>query len=160
MERPIFQPPGTPVEELDTPALVVDLDVMGSNIQIFHSSFRQSRAEIRPYVAVHQCPQIAYFQIEAGNTPGDGGIAVATLGEAEVFTEAGFRNVLIASQIVTRSKIERLCALARSNAISVAVGLGSQRRCPFPSRCGFRDRSRHPCGTGRGFGPLRRRAGC
>jgi D-serine deaminase-like pyridoxal phosphate-dependent protein len=121
MERPIFQPPGTPVEELDTPALVVDLDVMGSNIQIFHSSFRQSRAEIRPYVAVHQCPQIAYFQIEAGNTPGDGGIAVATLGEAEVFTEAGFRNVLIASQIVTRSKIERLCALAHTNAMSVAV---------------------------------------
>ena len=121
MERPIFQPPGTPVEELDTPALVVDLDVMGSNIRILHSSFRQSGAQIRPYVAVHQCPQIAYFQIEAGNTPGDGGIAVATLGEAEVFTEAGFRNVLIASQIVTRSKIERLCALARSNAISVAV---------------------------------------
>jgi D-serine deaminase-like pyridoxal phosphate-dependent protein len=121
MERPIFQPPGTPVEELDTPALVVDLDVMGSNIRILDSSFRQSGAQIRPYVAVHQCPQIAHFQIEAGNTPGDGGIAVATLGEAEVFTEAGFRNVLIASQIVTRSKIERLCALARSNAISVAV---------------------------------------
>ena len=121
MERPIFQPPGTPVEELDTPALVVDLDVMGSNIRILHSSFRQSGAQIRPYVAAHQCPQIAHFQIEAGNTPGDGGIAVATLGEAEVFTEAGFRNVLIASQIVTRSKIERLCALARSNAISVAV---------------------------------------
>ena len=121
MERPVFQPPGTPVEELDTPALVVDLDVMGRNIEILHSRFNQSEAQIRPYVAAHQCPQIAYFQIEAGNTVGDGGIAVATLGEAEVFTEAGFRNVLIASQIVTRSKIERLCALARSNAISVAV---------------------------------------
>ncbi len=121
MERPVFQPPGTPVEELDTPALVVDLDVMGRNIEILHSSFRQSRAQVRPYVAAHQCPQIAYFQIEAGYTPGDGGIAVATLGEAEVFTEAGFRNVLIASQIVTRSKIARLCALAQANAISVAV---------------------------------------
>lgn len=125
MERPVFQPPGTPVEELDTPALVVDLDVMGRNIEILHSSFnaahQQGRAQIRPYVAVHQCPQIAYFQIEAGNTPGDGGIAVATLGEAEVFTEAGFRNVLIANPVVTRSKIARLCALAQANAISVAV---------------------------------------
>ena len=121
MERPVFQPPGTPVEELDTPALVVDLDVMGRNIEILHSSFNESRAQVRPYVAAHQCPQIAYFQIEAGNTPGDGGIAVATLGEAEVFTEAGFRNVLIASQVVTRSKIARLCALAQANAISIAV---------------------------------------
>ena len=34
MERPIFQPVGTPVEELDTPALVIDLDVMDKNIQI------------------------------------------------------------------------------------------------------------------------------
>ena len=121
MERPVFQPPGTPVEELDTPALVVDLDVMGRNIETLHSRFNESRAQIRPYVAAHQCPQIAYFQIEAGNTPGDGGIAVATLGEAEVFTEAGFRNVLIASQVVTRSKIARLCALAQANAISIAV---------------------------------------
>ena len=121
MERPVFQPPGTLVEELDTPALVVDLDVMGRNIEILHSSFSRSRAQVRPYVAAHQCPQIAYFQIEAGYTPGDGGIAVATLGEAEVFTEAGFRNVLITSQIVTRSKIARLCALAQANAISVAV---------------------------------------
>ena len=40
MERPVFQPVGTPVEELDTPALVVDLDVMDSNISRFHSTFK------------------------------------------------------------------------------------------------------------------------
>ena len=38
MERPIFQPVGTPVEELDTPALFVDLDVMYRNIETVHGS--------------------------------------------------------------------------------------------------------------------------
>ena len=38
MERPVFQPVGTPVEELDTPALVLDLDVATSNIQRLHQS--------------------------------------------------------------------------------------------------------------------------
>lgn len=119
MERPVFQPPGTPVEELDTPALVVDLDVMGRNIETLHSSFSRSNARIRPYVTGHQCPQIAHQQLQAGNTAG--GIAVTTLGEAEVFADAGFKDILVASQIVTRSKIQRLCALAGSNRISVAV---------------------------------------
>ena len=49
------------------------------------------------------------------------GIAVATLGEAEVFAGAGFSDIMVASQIVTRPKIARLCALASSGSVSVAV---------------------------------------
>ena len=41
MERPIFQPVGTPVEDLDTPALVVDLDLMELNIRTYHGYFRR-----------------------------------------------------------------------------------------------------------------------
>ena len=47
MERPIFQPVGTPIEELDTPALVVDLDIMDRNIEIFQGYFKDSRAKVR-----------------------------------------------------------------------------------------------------------------
>ena len=119
MERPVFQPPGTPMEELDTPALVVDLDVMDRNIETFHACFKQSDAKVRPHVGRHQCPQIAHMQLLAGATVG--GIGVTTVGEAEVFSEAGFRDILVANQVVTRSKIRRLCALAGSNRITVAV---------------------------------------
>ena len=119
MERPVFQPVGTPVEDLDTPALVVDLAIMESNIELMHAKFRQSDAKVRPHAASHQCPQIAHQQLEAGNTVG--GVAVTTVGEAEVFSNSGFNDILIANQVVTRAKIGRLCALAGKNRISVAV---------------------------------------
>ena len=119
MERPVFQPTGTPVMDLDTPALVVDLDVMERNIETLHSRFDQSTAKVRPHVTGHQTPKIAHRQLQAANAVG--GISVTTVGEAEVFGDAGITDILVASQIVTQPKIRRLCALAGSNRIAVAV---------------------------------------
>ena len=119
MERPIFQPVGTPVEELDTPALVLDLDVMDKNIQTFQGYFATTTAKARPVVTSHLCPQIAHRQLDAGGTVG--GIAVTTLGEAEVFANSGFDDILLANQVVTVSKIRRLCALAAQVSIGIAV---------------------------------------
>ena len=119
MERPIFQPVGTPQEELDSPALVVDLELMARNIETLHRVFRDADAKIRPHVSCHQCPDIARLQLGGGGHAG--GIAVSSLGEAEVFAGAGFDNILIASRVVTRPKIRRLCALARTAAIALAV---------------------------------------
>ncbi|MFQ6030084.1 MAG: alanine racemase [Dehalococcoidia bacterium] len=119
MERPIFQPVGTPVLELDTPALVLDLEAMVRNIEVLHFSFRDSAAKVRPHVSCHQCPNVAWHQLAAEGTVG--GIAVTTLGEAEVFSNAGFSDILITNEIVTRSKIRRLCALARQGRVAVAV---------------------------------------
>ena len=53
MERPVFQPVGTPVYDIDTPALVVDLVAMELNIEVMHSYFRQASAKLRPHVASH-----------------------------------------------------------------------------------------------------------
>lgn len=119
MERPIFQPAGTLVEDLDTPALVVDLAAMDANIETMHSYFRLCSAKLRPHVASHQCPEIARRQMAAGGTVS--GVCVTTLGEAEVFILAGFQDITVASPIVTRSKISRLLALAARNRVSVAV---------------------------------------
>ena len=83
MERPVFKPAGTPVEELDTPALVVDIDALDHNIETLHSFFRGVDAKVRPHVEAHRCPAIAHRQIAAGGTAG--GISVTTVGEAEVF---------------------------------------------------------------------------
>jgi D-serine deaminase-like pyridoxal phosphate-dependent protein len=119
MERPIFKPVGTPVQQLDTPALVVDLTILEHNIETLHAFFRQREAKVRPHVESHRCPAIAHKQLAAGGTVG--GICVNTIGQAEVFTEHGFSDVLIANEIVTPQKIGRLCACARHARVTVAV---------------------------------------
>ena len=119
MERPILKPVGTPVEELDTPALVVDMDVLEANIRHVHSSFRDSSARLRPYVETHRCPAIAHRQIAAGGTVG--GIAVAGVAEAELFVQNGISDVLVVNEVVSASKIARLCALAKQVSVTAAV---------------------------------------
>jgi len=119
VERPIFKPIGTPAEELDTPALVVDLAVLDRNIDTVHSFFRQSDAKVRPHVSSHWCPAIAHKQMAAGGTVG--GISVTTVGVAEVFAANGFDDIFVANEVVTPQKIKRLCALARRVTILVAV---------------------------------------
>jgi D-serine deaminase-like pyridoxal phosphate-dependent protein len=119
MERPIFKPVGTPVAHLDTPALIVDLGTLEGNIATLHAFFRQRDAKVRPHVESHRCPAIAHKQLAAGGSVG--GIAASTIGQAEVFTEHGFTDVLVANEIVTLPKIGRLCALAHHARMTVAV---------------------------------------
>ena len=119
MERPIIKPIGTLAEELDTPALVVDLDVLEENIRRVHSSFEDTEAKIRPYVETHRCPAIAHKQLAAAGT--NGGVSVASVAEAEAFAQSGVSDVLIVNAVVGGKKIDRLCALARRARVTVAV---------------------------------------
>ena len=136
MERPIFQPVGTPVEDLDTPALVVDIDVLQQNIDTVHGVFRHLRPDgvtpevdsmVRPHVSCHGCPQIAQLQISADPAFSEeppscsGGIAVNTVSEAEAFAAAGFDDILISGRVVTLPKIRRAMTLARNIWVFQAV---------------------------------------
>ncbi|MGQ4808244.1 D-threonine aldolase [Candidatus Entotheonellaceae bacterium PAL068K] len=105
--------------QLDTPALVVDLSVLGQNINTVHAFFEQSQAKLRPHVSAHRCPAIAHLQMASAGTVG--GISVTTLGEAEVFASHGFRDIVVANEVVTPAKIGRLCTLARHTNLTVAV---------------------------------------
>ena len=119
MERPIFKPVGTPVEEIDTPALVVDVDVLKQNIETLHSFFREQESKVRPHIGAHRCPAIAHEQLRAGGTTG--GICVTSVGQAEVFAQNGIEDIFVANEIVTPLKIGKLCALAHNVNITVAV---------------------------------------
>jgi len=119
MERPLFKPEGTPVEALDTPALIVDLAALERNIETVHRVFRDGDRRLRPEVEVHRCPAIAQMQLAAGGTVG--GVCVTTLGQAEVFCANGISDVLLAGLVVTPSKLARLFALARRATVTVAV---------------------------------------
>lgn len=119
MERPIFKPIGTPEEELDTPALVVDLGKLDRNIETMAAFFRDKKAKLRPRIAAHGSPAIAHMQLAAGGTVG--GVTATTLGQAEVFAANGLADVFISNIVVSPTKIQGLCALARRIKITVAV---------------------------------------
>ena len=91
MQRPIEKPAGTPVENLDTPALIVDLNRLDAN---FAAVPGPARAE----VWVHGTPAIARRQL---SHPMVFGIAVRSIGEAEVFAAAGFDDIRILRPLVT-----------------------------------------------------------
>src|ERR1041384_3252677 len=93
MERPIFKPVGTPVAQLDTPALVVVLPLREQIIATLHAFFEHREAKVRPHVTAHRCPALAHKQLAAGGTVD--GISVTTVGEAEVFAEHGFHDITI-----------------------------------------------------------------
>ena len=105
--------------ELDTPALLIDLDVMESNIQKMadYFLFNSGGTKLRPHLKTHKTPIIAHKQIDAGAI----GITCAKLGEAEAVVHAGIRDVLIANQIVGTHKIARLINLAKHSEIMAAV---------------------------------------
>ncbi|MCY4403836.1 MAG: DSD1 family PLP-dependent enzyme [Candidatus Poribacteria bacterium] len=103
--------------ELDTPALLIDLDIMEKNIQKMADYITSVNTELRPHVKTHKTPIIAQKQIKAGAI----GVTCAKLGEAEEIIKTGIRDVLIANQIVGKHKIARLINLAKRSEIIVAV---------------------------------------
>src|SRR5262249_20425932 len=95
---------GQPTSALDTPALLVDLDVMAANIERIAAKCRAHGVNWRPHSKAPKTPEIAHLQIAAGAI----GVTCAKLGEAEVMAGAGIRDILIANQIVGPLKVARL----------------------------------------------------
>jgi D-serine deaminase-like pyridoxal phosphate-dependent protein len=119
---------GAPGAELDTPALVVDLEVLQRNVDAMAAVARDAGVRLRPHTKTHKCPEIARMQVEAGAA----GITVAKLGEAEVMADAGFDDILVAYPIVGEQKLARLRALRERarirvslDSVAVAEGVGS-----------------------------------
>src|SRR6476659_1359401 len=105
------------VSELDTPALIVDLDVMERNLSRMAAYCREHDLRLRQQTNTHKLHQLARKQIESGAT----GVTVAKLDEAEVMIEAGLDDLLIAYPIVGPRKTQRLAELAQRAAITVSL---------------------------------------
>lgn len=108
---------GLTLEEIDTPALLVDDDQLRENISRMAAFFADKAADLRPHIKTHKCPQIANLQLREGAV----GLTCAKLSEAEVFAEAGIEDILIANQITGETKLNRLTDLARRCDLKVAV---------------------------------------
>jgi len=111
--------PGTPISELETPCLLVDLGAAEHNFHVVARAYRDTPCKMRAHIKNVKSPRLALMQIRAGGTVG--GVCAAKVSEAEVMVEGGIDDVLIANQVVSRDKIARLCALARQGDMKVCI---------------------------------------
>lgn len=109
---------GRPVEDLDTPALLLDESAMDANIEKMAALTAAAGVGLRPHAKVHRAiPQIATRQLDAGAI----GLTCAKLSEAEALVGVAAPSILIANQIVGPRKIDRLVRLAVDVDVIVAV---------------------------------------
>ena len=116
MQRPPAEI-GQSVDEVDTPALIVELDAFEANLQRMARLGREYGINFRPHAKTHKTPAIAQLQVKAGAI----GVCCQKVSEAEVMVEGGIADVYVSNEVVGRKKVERLAALGRRARISTCI---------------------------------------
>src|SRR5260370_29649765 len=105
------------VSELDTPALMIDLDSIERNMARVAGYVKSSDLRLRPPTKTQKVPAVGKLQIDSGAV----GLTVAKVGEAEVMLASGTPDLLVAYPVIGRSKLERLTEVARKTRVTVAL---------------------------------------
>jgi D-serine deaminase-like pyridoxal phosphate-dependent protein len=103
--------------DLDTPCLLLDLDLAERNLDTMAGAFAGTPVRLRPHAKTHKTPALALMQIQRGAI----GVCCAKLGEAEALAAGGVLDLLITSEIVGAQKIRRLLGLARQVRVTIVV---------------------------------------
>lgn len=109
--------PGMHESEVDTPALVIDLDVMETNMNRMAEFCRKAGVGLRAHAKTHKSPVIASWQIERGAV----GQCVQKTAEAEVLAWSGVRDILVSNEVVAERKLKRLAALQSMAKVSICA---------------------------------------
>jgi D-serine deaminase-like pyridoxal phosphate-dependent protein len=115
---------GTRLDDVDTPALVVDLDAFERNLTRLAEFTRSAGVRLRPHAKTHKCPAIALKQIALGAV----GQCCQKVGEAEALVRGGVKDVLVSNQVVGLAKLRRLASLARDAEIGLCFDAPEQVR--------------------------------
>jgi D-serine deaminase-like pyridoxal phosphate-dependent protein len=107
---------GQRLEEVDTPALVLDLDAFERNLRTLKDCV-DGKVRIRPHAKTHKCPEVAKRQIALGAV----GMCCQKVAEAEAMVEGGVADVLVTNEIVGATKIARLAAISKRARVGVCV---------------------------------------
>lgn len=107
---------------IDTPGMLLDIDKLENNIKDIVDFSNEYNVAYRPHIKTHKSINIAKKQIEAGAI----GITVATVGEAEIMSEGGIKDILIAFPVAIKEKLDRIEKLLNQSKITVAVDSISQ----------------------------------
>lgn len=102
---------------MTTPALLVELDAMESNLQEMAGFFHDKTCKLRPHFKNHKSPQLAWKQMRAGAI----GMTCATIGEAEILVNHELDNILIANEVCGEAKAAWLAELSRRANVVVAI---------------------------------------
>lgn len=113
---------GMRLDEVDTPALLIDLDAFERNLRRLPERLAGSRVRLRPHAKTHKCPVIALAQVELGAV----GVCVQKVGEAEAMVYGGVKDVLVSNEIAGLPKLRRLAALAKRARVAVCADDASQ----------------------------------
>ena len=108
---------GTKISDIDTPSILVDLDIAENNIKKMQTFADENNVSMRPHSKTNKSPYWANKQIDQGAI----GICCAKLGEAEEMATGGVKEILIPNQIVGKSKIQRLVEVNKISKVMVAV---------------------------------------
>lgn len=109
--------PGMALADVDTPALLLDMDAFEHNLDRLDESLAGFKLRVRPHAKSHKCPEIALRQMGRGAV----GVCCQKVSEAEAMVEGGVMNVMVSNQVVGATKLARLAALARRARVSVCV---------------------------------------
>ncbi len=107
---------GQKLDDVDTPALILDMEVFEKNLATLKDSVGDA-VRIRPHAKTHKCPEVAKRQIVLGAV----GMCCQKVSEAEAMVEGGVADVLLTNEIVGAPKLARLAALSRRAHIGVCV---------------------------------------
>jgi len=98
------------LDDLDTPAVLIDLDRVEANIAKAQAYAERHRLALRPHVKTHKLPTLAHRQVREGAV----GVTAQKISEALVMAHAGLDDVLLSYPIVGTHKVEPLARLARA----------------------------------------------
>ena len=105
------------ISDLDTPAVLIDVDVMERNLQSMSDYCAAHGLKLRPHTKTHKIPELAQLQLRLGAS----GITVAKLGEAGVMADSGVNDILIVYPLLGEKKLDRLVRLAECVRCAVAI---------------------------------------
>jgi 3-hydroxy-D-aspartate aldolase len=109
--------PGMPLAEVDTPALIVDLDAFERNLKKMADFVAKAGVRLRPHAKTHKSPVIGLKQMQLGAV----GLCCQKVSEAEAMVEGGIPDVYVSNEVVGARKLDRLAALAHQARVMVAV---------------------------------------
>jgi D-serine deaminase-like pyridoxal phosphate-dependent protein len=116
-EISVLDPDLAEFQEILTPALVVDADVLSRNISDMAATAKARKIDLRPHAKTHKSLEIARLQLDAGAV----GISCATVAEIEAFARAGIHGLLLTSPVADKAKLGRLTNVARRTDLSIVV---------------------------------------
>src|SRR5436309_11728447 len=108
---------GSHVCEVNTPALLVELDALERNNRGMQERIAGTKLRLRPHAKTHKSTAIANLQVAAGAI----GVCCQKVSEAEIMVDGGVRDVLISNEVVGAEKLARVAALARRAKLGVCV---------------------------------------